>query len=93
MLAIGRALMMSPRLLILDEATEGLAPVLRDAIWETIGAIRGAGMATIVVDKTVHAVLSVVDRAEILVKGTVAWRGAPEALRRDEELMHRHLGV
>jgi branched-chain amino acid transport system ATP-binding protein len=93
MLAIGRALMTSPRLLILDEATEGLAPVLRDAIWETIGAIRGAGMATIVVDKTVHAVLSVVDRAEILVKGTVAWRGAPEALRRDEELMHRHLGV
>ena len=93
MLAIGRALMTSPRLLILDEATEGLAPLIRDAIWQTIRAVREAGVATIVVDKTVSAVLSLVDRAEILVKGRVAWNGKPAALRADEALMHRHLGV
>jgi branched-chain amino acid transport system ATP-binding protein len=93
MLAIGRALMTNPRLLILDEATEGLAPLMRDSIWATIHTIRAAGIATIVVDKTVSAVLSLVDRAEILVKGTVAWRGPPAALRADEALIHRHLGV
>ncbi|WP_338664398.1 ABC transporter ATP-binding protein [Pararoseomonas sp. SCSIO 73927] len=93
MLAIGRALMTSPRLLILDEATEGLAPLVRDEIWRTIRAVREAGLAVVVVDKTVDAVLSVVDRAEILVKGGIAWSGAPAALRADPELMHRHLGV
>jgi branched-chain amino acid transport system ATP-binding protein len=93
MLAIGRALMTNPRLLILDEATEGLAPLVRDEIWRTIRTVREAGLACIVVDKTVGAVLSVVDRAEILVKGTLVWSGRPEALRADPELMHRHLGV
>ncbi len=93
MLAIGRALMTSPRLLILDEATEGLAPLVRDEIWRTIRTVREAGVATVVVDKTVSAVLSLVDRAEILVKGSVVWSGAPAALRADPELMHRHLGV
>jgi branched-chain amino acid transport system ATP-binding protein len=93
MLAIGRALMTSPRLLILDEATEGLAPIIRDGIWQTIRTVREAGIATLVVDKTVAAVLSLVDRAEILVKGGVAWSGPPAGLRADPELMHRHLGV
>ena len=93
MLAIGRALMTSPRLLILDEATEGLAPIIRDGIWRTIAAIRAAGVAVIVVDRTVEAVLSLVDRAEILVKGAVVLSGPPAALRADEALMHRHLGV
>jgi branched-chain amino acid transport system ATP-binding protein len=93
MLAIGRALMTSPRLIILDEATEGLAPLVRDEIWRTIRTVREAGLATIVVDKTVSAVLSVVDRAEILVKGSLVWSGRPEALRSDPETMHRHLGV
>ena len=93
MLAIGRALMTSPRLLILDEATEGLAPLVRDEIWRTIRTVREAGVATVVVDKTVSAVLSLVDRAEILVKGSIAWSGGPAALRADPELMHRHLGV
>jgi branched-chain amino acid transport system ATP-binding protein len=93
MLAIGRALMTSPRLIILDEATEGLAPLVRDEIWRTIRALREAGLAVIVVDKTVGAVLSVVDRAEILVKGAIVWNGTPQALRDDPELMHRHLGV
>jgi branched-chain amino acid transport system ATP-binding protein len=93
MLAIGRALMTSPRLLILDEATEGLAPIVRDGIWSTIRTVREAGIATIVVDRTVEAVLSLVDRAEILVKGSVVFSGAPDALRADPALMHRHLGV
>jgi branched-chain amino acid transport system ATP-binding protein len=93
MLAIGRALMTSPRLIILDEATEGLAPLVRDEIWRTIRTVREAGLATVVVDKTVGALLSVVDRAEILVKGALVWSGTPEALRADPETMHRHLGV
>ncbi|WP_376099709.1 ABC transporter ATP-binding protein [Roseomonas sp. CCTCC AB2023176] len=93
MLSIGRALMTSPRLLILDEATEGLAPLIRDEIWRTIRTVREAGVATIVVDKTVSAVLAVVDRVEILVKGGIVWNGTPEALRADPDLMHRHLGV
>ncbi len=93
MLAIGRALMTSPRLLILDEATEGLAPIVRDGIWATIRTIREAGIATIVVDRTVEAVLSLVDRAEILVKGSVVFSGSPDALRANPALMNRHLGV
>jgi branched-chain amino acid transport system ATP-binding protein len=93
MLAIGRALMTSPRLLILDEATEGLAPLIRDGIWRTLRTVREAGVAVIVVDKTVEAVLSLVDRADILVKGSVVFSGPPAALRADPALMHRHLGV
>ena len=93
MLAIGRALMTNPRLLILDEATEGLAPLIRDDIWRVISLVRQAGVAVVVVDKTVSAVLSLADRVVILVKGQVAWTGAPDALRADPDLMNRHLGV
>ena len=93
MLSIGRALMTSPRLLILDEATEGLAPLIRDEIWRVIAAVRESGIATVVVDKTVAAILSVVDRSTVLVKGSVVYDGPPGALRADTELMHRCLGV
>ena len=93
MLSIGRALMTSPRLLILDEATEGLAPLIRDEIWRVIAAVRRSGIATVVVDKTVAAVLSVVDRSTVLVKGSIAYDGSPAGLRADEDLMHRCLGV
>jgi branched-chain amino acid transport system ATP-binding protein len=93
MLAIGRALMTNPRLLILDEATEGLAPLMRDEIWRTIRLVRDSGIAVIVVDKTVSAVLSLADRVTVLVKGDVVYSGAPHVLREDVELMHRHLGV
>ena len=93
MLAIGRALMTSPRLLILDEATEGLAPLIRDEIWRVIATVREGGIATVVVDKTVAAILSVVDRSTVLVKGSVVYDGPPDALRADTELMHRCLGV
>jgi branched-chain amino acid transport system ATP-binding protein len=93
MLAIGRALMTNPRLLILDEATEGLAPLMRDEIWHTIRLVRDSGIAVIVVDKTVSAVLSLADRVTVLVKGSVVYSGAPQVLREDAELMQRHLGV
>ena len=93
MLAIGRALLTNPRLLILDEATEGLAPIIRDEIWKTVRLIRSTGMATLVVDKTVAAVTAVADRIVILVKGEVVFEGTPAALKADPELMHRHLGV
>ncbi len=93
MLAIGRALMTNPRVLILDEATEGLAPLMRDEIWRVIGAVREAGVASIIVDKTVDAVLSVADRVVVLVNGAVVLNGPPALLRADPELMARYLGV
>jgi len=93
MLAIGRALMTNPRLLVLDEATEGLAPLVRDEIWHTIRMVRESGIAVVVVDKTVSAVLSLADRITVLVKGGVVYSGSPQVLREDAELMHRHLGV
>ncbi len=93
MLAIGRALMTNPRLLILDEATEGLAPLMRDEIWRTIAAVRAAGVAAIVVDRTVDAVLSVADRVAVLVKGAVAFDGTPDEMRADPAAMERLLGV
>jgi branched-chain amino acid transport system ATP-binding protein len=93
MLAIGRALLTNPRLLILDEATEGLAPIIRDEIWKTVRLIRSTGMATLVVDKTVAAVTAIADRIVILVKGEVVFEGTPAELKADPELMHRHLGV
>jgi branched-chain amino acid transport system ATP-binding protein len=93
MLAIGRALMTNPKLLILDEATEGLAPLVRSEIWRTIGIVRDSGIATIVVDKTVAAVTEIADRVVVLVKGQVVFADTPAKLLGDPELMHRHLGV
>jgi branched-chain amino acid transport system ATP-binding protein len=93
MLAIGRALLTSPRVLILDEATEGLAPIVREEIWNTIRLIRETGMATVIVDKTVSAVTGIADRIVILVKGEVVFEGTPAELRANPELMHRSLGV
>jgi branched-chain amino acid transport system ATP-binding protein len=93
MLAIARALATNPRLLILDEATEGLAPLIRDEIWRTIRQVREAGIATLVVDKTVSEVAAIADRVVVLVKGEVAFEGEPPALIGDAELMRRHLGV
>ncbi len=93
MLAIGRALLTNPRLLILDEATEGLAPVIRAEIWRIVRLVRDSGIATVIVDKTVAAVTEVADRIVILVKGEAVFDGSPSALTADPELMHRHLGV
>jgi branched-chain amino acid transport system ATP-binding protein len=93
MLAVARALLTNPRLLILDEATEGLAPLLRDEIWKTIRAVRKAGVATLVVDKTVSEVTAAVDRVIILVKGQIVFEGTPSDLMARPELLQRHLGV
>jgi branched-chain amino acid transport system ATP-binding protein len=93
MLAIARALLTNPRVLILDEATEGLAPLIRAEIWDTVRLVRRSGIATLLVDKSVSEVTAVADRVVILVKGQIVFEGTPDALKADPELMHRHLGV
>ena len=91
MLAIGRALMTNPRLLILDEATEGLAPVIRDDIWSAIRKLKADGQAILVVDKAIEEILSAADRCVVLEKGRTVWSGVPRELTR--ELQERYLGV
>jgi branched-chain amino acid transport system ATP-binding protein len=93
MLSIGRALMTNPRLLILDEATEGLAPRVRAAIWSVIATIKAAGIATLIVDKDLATVLRVCDRCVILAKGQVVYTGAAADLAADPAVHVRHLGV
>jgi len=93
MLAIGRALMTNPRLLILDEATEGLAPLVRAEIWACLAAVKRSGVSVLIVDKNLAAVAALADRAVVLEKGRVAWSGAPSALAADEAAKHRYLGV
>jgi branched-chain amino acid transport system ATP-binding protein len=91
MLAIGRALMTNPKLLILDEATEGLAPVIRQDIWAAIRTLKTAGQSILVVDKTLSELLPVADRAFVLEKGRTVWTGMPAELTPD--LQDRYLGV
>jgi branched-chain amino acid transport system ATP-binding protein len=93
MLAIARALLTNPRLLILDEATEGLAPLIREEIWSTIRLVRDTGLAALIVDKSVGELARVAHRVVVLVKGEVVHEGPPAALLADPALMHRHLGV
>lgn len=93
MLTIGRALMTNPDLLILDEATEGLAPLIAKEIWNIIKTIRACGIATVIVDKNSRAVMTLADRCMVLVKGTVAFSGLSNELSENPELMHRFLGV
>jgi len=93
MLAIGRALMLNPRLVILDEATEGLAPLIRDEIWSIIRRIKDSGIASIIVDKNIDNLLEVADRHLLVVKGKVVFDGDSEALTADPELLNTHLGV
>jgi branched-chain amino acid transport system ATP-binding protein len=93
MLSVGRALTTNPRLLILDEATEGLAPLIRDEIWKTIRLVRETGIATLVVDKSVAAVTGISDRVVVIVKGELVFDGSPGQLTADKVMMQRHLGV
>ena len=93
MLTIGRALMTNPDLLILDEATEGLAPLIAREIWRIISEIRTSGIATIIVDKNYRAVARIADRAIVLVKGKIVFDGAAETLIKSRETMQQHLGV
>jgi len=91
MLAIGRALMTNPKLLILDEATEGLAPVIRAEIWAAVRALKAEGLAILLVDKTLRELTAIADRCTILEKGATAWHGPPTALT--PEIRDRLLGV
>lgn len=93
MLTIGRALMTNPSALLLDEATEGLAPLIREEIWSVIRIIKEAGIAAIIVDKNVGKLSELADRHMILVKGRVVFEGGREDLLADPESLHRHLGV
>jgi branched-chain amino acid transport system ATP-binding protein len=93
MLAIGRALLTNPQLLILDEATEGLAPLIVAEIWRVIAEIRGTGIATLIVDRNARAVLAHTDRAVVLEKGVVVMDGESAALASQGEALARHLGV
>ena len=93
MLAIGRALMTNPKLLILDEATEGLAPLIRQEIWSCLGRLKGEGQAILVIDKNVGALINLADRHHIVEKGRVVWTGTSQALAGDRDLQHRYLGV
>jgi branched-chain amino acid transport system ATP-binding protein len=93
MLAIGRALMTNPDLLVLDEATEGLAPKIAREIWGIVKHLKGEGIATVIVDKNFAAVSAVADRAVILVKGATVFSGSAAELRAQPELHVRHLGV
>ena len=93
MLAIGRVLLTNPDALLLDEATEGLAPLIAQEIWRVIGSIREAGVATVIVDRNVATVLAHADRGVILVKGEVVADLPSTELSSRTELLHRHLGV
>ncbi|MDQ6628866.1 MAG: ABC transporter ATP-binding protein [Pseudomonadota bacterium] len=93
MLAIGRALLTNPRLLVLDEATEGLAPLVVTEIWRTVASIRASGIATVVVDRNARAVLAHTDRAVILEKGRVVLEGDSTGIGANAEALARHLGL
>ena len=93
MLAIGRALMTNPKLLILDEATEGLAPLIRQEIWSCLERLKIDGQAILVIDKNVGALINLANRHHIVEKGKVVWVGSSQALAADKDLQHRYLGV
>jgi len=93
MLAIGRALMTNPRLLILDEATEGLAPLICVEIYRAIESLKAAGLSILIIDKDLRALTRVADRHYVIEKGRVVWSGASSELARNPEVQHRYLGV
>lgn len=93
MLAIGRALMINPKLLILDEATEGLAPLIRKEIWRGLKILKDKGLAILLVDKNIDALMAIADHHYIMEKGTIAWHGRTDELRSQPQLRSRYLGV
>ena len=93
MLAIGRALMTNPQLLILDEASEGLAPLVREEIWNCLAKLRESGQTTLVIDKYVERLIRLADRHTIIERGRVVWQGISAELDADHGIWHRYLGV
>jgi len=93
MLAIGRALMTNPRLLILDEATEGLAPLIRDEIWRCLATLRAAGQSILLIDKNVAAITRIADRHYFIERGRIVWSGTSRELASAPDIAHRYLGV
>ncbi|MDB5744689.1 MAG: putative branched-chain amino acid transporter, ATP-binding protein, partial [Polaromonas sp.] len=93
MLAIARALVTNPRLLILDEATEGLAPLVREEVWKVLGTLRRAGHAMLVIDKYVQRLIAIADRHVIIEKGRAVWAGSSAQLDADRGLWVRYLGL
>lgn len=93
MLAIGRALMTNPHLLILDEATEGLAPLVRQQIWDCLARLKGGGQTLLVIDKYIEQLLPLADHHTIIERGRVVWAGDSATLAADRSLWHRYLGV
>jgi branched-chain amino acid transport system ATP-binding protein len=93
MLAIGRALMTNPRLLILDEATEGLAPLIRAEIWRCLAKLKAEGQAVLVIDKNVQALTRLADRHYLIERGRIVWSGTSAQLAAAPDIQHRYLGV
>jgi branched-chain amino acid transport system ATP-binding protein len=93
MLAIGRALMTNPKLMILDEATEGLAPLIRDEIWRCLSMLKARGQSVLVIDKNIENLTRIADRHYIIERGRAVWSGTSEALIAEPDLQHRYLGV
>lgn len=93
MLVVGRALLTNPSLLILDEATEGLAPIIREQIWHCLAALKAEGETILVIDKNLKEMARVVDRHHIIEKGRQVWQGTPRELAAQADLSQRHLGV
>lgn len=93
MLAVGRALMINPKLLILDEATEGLAPLIREEIWRGLSILKEKGLAILVIDKHLDSLLTIADRHYIMEKGRIVWSGTTPELKGDNSVKSRYLGV
>jgi branched-chain amino acid transport system ATP-binding protein len=93
MLAIGRALMTNPKLLILDEATEGLAPLIREEIWNCLTMLKARGQSVLVIDKNVGNLVRIADRHTIIERGRAVWSGTSEALIAEPDLQHKYLGI
>jgi branched-chain amino acid transport system ATP-binding protein len=93
MLAVGRALMTNPQLLILDEATEGLAPLIRAEIWSCLARLKSEGQSILVIDKNIGALTKIADRHVVIERGRVVWTGTSNELRAQPDVQHRYLGV
>ena len=93
MLAIGRALMTNPKLLILDEATEGLAPLIRDEIWRVLESLKEQGQSILLIDKNLEQLMRLVDQHFLMERGLIVWEGTSKELWQNPELIRRYLGV